>query len=205
MPTSSPPHSDELSLVRPPAPLEHWWVSLAFFFFLSFPFYRGVCSFTSQTGFCFAFFVFFSSPSHGGCTFSICVVWKLVRLTIANLTQVGQNESKEKGLWGGGVTVVEGGVFLENVCFPVSNLVSQRACTVRAPIHETCCQTAWVHDTGFLSALFASTLSFYQDSKSFGRLCFFFLLFVVFFIYLEVSLCNFILWVLMCGDFEFPS
>ncbi len=63
-----------------------------------------------------------------------------MRLTIVNLTQVGQNESKEKvcGV-GGGVTVVEGGVFLENVCFPVSNLVSQRARTVRAPIHETCC------------------------------------------------------------------
>lgn len=64
-----------------------------------------------------------------------------MRLTIANLTQVGQNESKKRFVggrgYGGG-----GGVFLENVCFPVSNLVGQRAHTVRAPIHETCCQTA---------------------------------------------------------------
>lgn len=35
------------------------------------------------------------------------------------------------------MVVVVVGVFLENVCFPVSNLVCQRACLVRAPIHET--------------------------------------------------------------------
>lgn len=72
--------------------------------------------------------------------FSICVVWKLVRLTIANLTQVGQNESKKRFVGGRGYG--GGGVFLVNVCFPVSNLVDQKARTVRAPIHETCCQTA---------------------------------------------------------------
>lgn len=42
----------------------------------------------------------------------------------------------------GGVGGRIGGVFLENVCFPVSNLVGQRACSVRAPIHGTCCEDA---------------------------------------------------------------
>ncbi|KAF5893551.1 Poly(U)-specific endoribonuclease, partial [Clarias magur] len=42
----------------------------------------------------------------------------------------------------GGVGGRTGGVFLENVCFPVSNLVGQRACSVRAPIHGTCCEDA---------------------------------------------------------------
>lgn len=35
--------------------------------------------------------------------FSICVVWRLVRLTIANLTQVGQNESKKRFVGGEGL------------------------------------------------------------------------------------------------------
>lgn len=68
-------------------------------FFLSF---LSRCVFfylANRFSFDFSFFC-----SRGGWTFSVCVVWSLVRLTIANLTQVGQNESKKRfvggrGLW----------------------------------------------------------------------------------------------------------